>query len=262
MLGLEAGIPYFPALISAVFVALFWLERSRPLRPETASKARRNLRNLAVAALSAATVSLVERPAVAPVARLAQERGWGLLGLADLPPWLATALAFILLDYTLYLWHILTHKTALLWRFHQVHHADIDMDASTALRFHVGELMFSVPWRAAQVLLIGVSPQALALWQQALLISILFHHANVELPPALERRLNWLIVTPRMHGIHHSMLRHERDSNWSSGLTLWDWLHGTLRRGEQPAIGIEDERDEGRLGFFRLLVLPLRPNRS
>jgi sterol desaturase/sphingolipid hydroxylase (fatty acid hydroxylase superfamily) len=114
------------------------------------------------------------------------------------------------------------------WRFHHPHHVDLDLDASTALRFHFAEMMASVPWRAAKVICIGVSPLALSVWQTATLVEILFHHSNVELPVEVERWLCRFVVTPRMHGIHHSIVPEETASNWSSGLTLWDWLHGTL----------------------------------
>jgi sterol desaturase/sphingolipid hydroxylase (fatty acid hydroxylase superfamily) len=124
---------------------------------------------------------------------------------------------------------VLTHRVPLLWRFHLVHHVDLDLDASTALRFHFGELLFSVPWRAAQVIVIGVSPTSYLVWQGLVFFSILFHHSNVALPIKLERWVVRFVVTPRMHGIHHSVVRGETDANWSSGLALWDWLHGTFR---------------------------------
>jgi sterol desaturase/sphingolipid hydroxylase (fatty acid hydroxylase superfamily) len=138
-------------------------------------------------------------------------------------------LAVVLLDYTLYIWHVLTHRVPWLWRFHLVHHVDRDLDASTALRFHAGELALSIPWRAAQIAAIGVPPDALRIWQNMLLLSILFHHSNVELPIDVERLVARIIVTPRLHGIHHSDVPEETDSNWSSGLTVWDYLHRTLR---------------------------------
>ena len=127
-----------------------------------------------------------------------------------LPEWVEVPLAVILLDYTLYVWHVLTHRVSWLWRFHVVHHVDLDLDASTALRFHCGELVLSVAWRAGQILLIGVSPLALSVWQTAVLLSILFHHSNVRLAVETERRLNRFIVTPRMHGIHHSIVQEKR----------------------------------------------------
>ncbi len=106
---------------------------------------------------------------------------------------------------------------------------DLDMDASTAMRFHFGAMVLSVPWRAAQIVALGVSPHSLSVWQTATLMEILFHHSNVALPVDLERCLSRLVVTPRMHGIHHSIVPEETASDWSSGLTVWDWLHGTLR---------------------------------
>src|SRR5206468_12584812 len=111
----------------------------------------------------------------------------------------------------------------------QPHHIDLDLDASTAIRFHFGELTISAAWRAMQIALIGVSPLSFSVWQTFVFVCILFHHSNVRLPKNVERCVRPLLVTPRMHGIHHSMVREETNSNWSSGLTVWDWLHGTLR---------------------------------
>lgn len=233
-----------PGWLSAVLTlgtlgALLFLENRRPLRGAVESKLRRNARNLALATLSALSVQLAEQPVVRPLTKLVERRRIGLLKLARLPAAVEIPLAIALLDYTLYLWHVLTHRVPFLWRFHQVHHVDLDMDASTALRFHFGELVCSVPWRAAQVLALGVSPCALSLWQTALLLEIMFHHSNVELPIELERWLSKLIVTPRLHGIHHSIVEDEVNSNWSSGLTIWDWLHRTLHIGlPQDAITI------------------------
>jgi sterol desaturase/sphingolipid hydroxylase (fatty acid hydroxylase superfamily) len=247
------------ALVLGAFAALVALERRYPLRRMVEPPNRRDARNLAVAAAGALAVRLVETPIVAPLSRLVERRGWGLLRLVRMPPALETALALVLLDYTLYLWHILTHRVPLLWRFHVVHHIDLDLTASTALRFHFAELALSAPWRAAQVLLIGVSPAALSAWQTALLVSILFHHSNLRLPHGLERRLARLVVTPRMHGIHHSARPEDTGSNWSSGLALWDRLHGTLRLEvpqEAITIGVPAYRacDEVTLG--RILALP------
>ncbi len=220
---------FAPLLVVGAFVALTALERRHPLRQEHESKVRRLSRNLVFAGLAAATVNLLERPVVQPLAQAVERHGWGLLHIRRLPYWVHVGLALILLDYTLYVWHVLVHRVPWLWRFHLVHHADLDLDASTALRFHFGELAVSIPWRALQIAAIGVGPGALTLWQNALLVSILFHHSNVQLPLALERPLSRVFVTPRLHGIHHSIVADEMNSNWSSGLTVWDWLHGTLR---------------------------------
>lgn len=253
------------ALVVGALAALVWLEGRRPLRRETEPKAERDARNLAVAGLGAAALALTERPLAARLTALVERRRWGLLQAARMPAWLEVLLASVLLDYTLYLWHVLTHRVPWLWRFHRMHHADLDLSATTALRFHFAELVLSVPWRAAQVVALGVSPRAFSAWQTALFLSVMFHHSNVRLPESLERRLGALVVTPRMHGIHHSTLREERDSNWSSGLALWDRLHGTLRLDvpqDEIEIGVPEYRDPEQVGLLRILKLPFEQEAS
>lgn len=252
------------SLALGAFGGLVWWERRRPLRRPNESKLKRDARNLAVAGVAAVTLQLAERPLVERLTAYVERRRVGLLKQFALPRPLEVALAVVLLDYTLYVWHVLAHRVPALWRFHLVHHADLDLDASTALRFHFGELVASVAWRAAQVRLIGVAPQSLAAWQSFLFASILFHHSNVRLPVAVERRLNLFIVTPRMHGIHHSTVRAERDANWSSGLTLWDKLHGTLRLNVPQGaieIGVPAYRAPEELGLSELLKLPFGAER-
>jgi len=252
-------------LVVGAFGALLWLERRRPLRRRSVeSKWTRDARNLAVAGVSAVALQLAERPVIRRLTALVERRKFGLLKQLPLPHPLEVALAVVLLDYTLYVWHVLTHRVPWLWRFHLVHHADLDMDASTALRFHFGELILSVAWRAAQVLIIGVSPSSLAAWQSLLFVSILFHHSNLYLPVETERWLNKLIVTPRMHGIHHSLVREEMNANWSSGLALWDRLHGTLKLNvpqDEITIGVPAYRETGELGLIEILKLPFGEER-
>lgn len=246
-------------LVVGAFGLLAWLERRRPLRRAVEPKLTRESRNLVVAAAAAAALRVTEKPLADALASLVERRRWGLLKLCGLPAWLEVAAACVLLDYTLYLWHVLTHRAPFLWRFHLVHHVDLDLDASTALRFHFAELVLSVPWRAGQILAIGVSPLALSVWQTLLFVSILFHHSNVRLPAAAERRLGALLVTPRLHGIHHSTVREETDSNWSSGLTLWDRLHGTLRLDvpqQEITIGVPAYRDPEDVALAQILKMP------
>ena len=248
-------------LVTASLGTLLWFELRRPLRRSVESKLRRDTRNLAVAGAAAAAVQLAELPVSAPLAALAANDRWGILGWASVPLWLEVPVAVLLLDYTLYLWHILTHKVPALWRFHIVHHADLDLDATTALRFHFGEMLASIPFRAAQIVTIGVSPLALSVWQAALLVSILFHHSNVELPENVERRLSRFLVTPRMHGIHHSKIPAETNSNWSSGLSIWDRLHGTLRLDvpqEQVTIGVPQYNHPAEVTLPKILAMPFR----
>lgn len=252
-------------LVVGAFGALLWLERRRPLRRAVELKFTREARNLAVTAVSAVALQLAERPVIEPLTALVERRRWGLLKRVRLPVWLEVALAVILLDYTLYLWHVLTHRLPFLWRFHLVHHVDLDLDTSTALRFHFAELALSVPWRAAQVSVLGVSPLSFSVWQTLLFLSIMFHHSNLWLPINFERRLNCLIVTPRMHGIHHSIVREETDSNWSSGLTLWDYLHGTLRLNvpqEEITIGVPAYRQPEEVGLLKILAMPFGNERQ
>jgi sterol desaturase/sphingolipid hydroxylase (fatty acid hydroxylase superfamily) len=251
-------------LVGGTLGALLWLERRRPLRRAVEPKPRREGRNLTVAALSAAAIQLTELPVVQPLARLVERRRWGLIQRLGLPTWLEVPLAVALMDYTLYLWHILVHKAPCLWRFHQVHHVDLDLDASTAVRFHFAEMVLSVPFRAAQVVVLGVSPLSLSVWQTLTLMEVIFHHSNVELPWEVERWLSQIIVTPRMHGIHHSVVEEETNSNWSSGLTLWDRLHGTLRLNipqDEILIGVPGYRDSAEVTLAKILVMPFAEQR-
>lgn len=251
-------------LVAGTFLALAWFERRRPLRRAIESGLPRTGRNLALAALGALAVQVAEMPIASRSARAVERRRWGLVKRLRLPVWLEVPLALLLLDYTLYVWHVLTHRVPALWRFHAVHHIDLDLDASTAVRFHFGELTVSTPWRVAQVLLIGASPLALSIWQTGLLMSILFHHSNVQLPIGVERRIGRVFVTPRMHGIHHSCVRAETDSNWSSGLTMWDWLHGTLTLNVPQGaitIGVPAFQDPADVTLPKMIALPFEPQR-
>lgn len=251
---------FFRIALFGAAAALVSAEVLRPLRKrQREPKLRRMERNAAVGALSAVTVQLCEQPIVLPLARYAERRGWGLLPRLNLPAPVKTAMALAALDYTLYLWHVLVHRVPWLWRFHRVHHADLDLDASTAIRFHFGELLASVPWRAAQVIVIGVDTRTLQTWQTLTLMSIIFHHSNARLPEALERALGYVVVTPRMHGIHHSREPDEMDSNWSSGLSAWDRLHGTLRLDvaqDTIVIGVPGVDNAADVTLPRMLAAP------
>ncbi len=236
-----------------------------PLRLATESKFRRVIRNLSTGGVSLAVMTLVQAPLLQPVAEWIVRARIGLLQNVEWPPWLEIAIAVALLDYTLWWWHWASHRVPILWRFHLVHHVDRDLDASTALRFHFGELALSIPIRAAQMVLIGVDPVSLWLWQTLLFASILFHHANVRLPLAAERILVRLIVTPRMHGIHHSDREDETNSNWSSLLSVWDVVHRTFRFDVPDArirIGVPAYRDPHDVTIGKILTLPFRRQRT
>jgi sterol desaturase/sphingolipid hydroxylase (fatty acid hydroxylase superfamily) len=235
------------------------LERKRRARPYVESLTLHTGRNLVVAGLAAATVQALEAPVVVPLARIAAHRRWGAVSRLPGPAWLHDVLAVVLLDYTLYIWHILVHKVPWLWRFHLVHHVDLDLDASTGVRFHAGELAVSIPWRAAQVVAIGVTPRALTIWQSLTLASVLFHHSNTRLSRRAERILSCIIATPKMHAIHHSIDPAQLHSNFSSGLAIWDWIHGTARFDADPGdvtIGVLGHMNPDDVALARILELP------
>lgn len=178
-----------------------------------------------------------------------------------LPAWVELPVAVILLDYSIYWWHVLMHRVPFLWRFHLVHHVDLDMDASTAFRFHFGELVLSVPWRTGQIVLLGIAPLSFSVWQTDFVLCILFYHSEVKLPISVERWLNRFLVTPRMHGIHHSIIEAETNSDGSSGLTLWDMLHGTLRLNVPQraiVIGVPAYQEPHGVTLQKVIQLPLR----
>ena len=248
-----------PATITATFILLFVLESARPLRRRLEAASRHIARNLAVGTLSLATLTLVQWPFLLPLTTWAHRERVGLLNLVVLPTWLELALGVLLLDYTLWHWHRINHLWPFLWRFHAVHHIDLDLDASTALRFHFGEMALSAVYRALQVLVVGPSSLALGVWQLLLFVSILFNHSNLRLHLGLERALVRVIVTPRMHGIHHSFYLNETNANWSSLLSLWDRAHGTLVLDvaqDQVPLGVPTCRHPRDVTVGRILLRP------
>jgi len=246
-------------LLIGAFALLYIIERRRPLRKQIESPEIGTGRNIAIASAAAIVMNFGEKPVADKLTRLVEENRFGILKILSLPKFLETFLAIILLDYTLYLWHVLTHKSKFLWRFHQVHHADLDLRVSTAIRFHFGEILISILFRSVQIMFIGVSPTAFNIWQTALLLSVFFHHSNVRLSARLEKTLQKIIATPRLHGIHHSNVERERDSNWSSGLTIWDFLHGTYQNDipqSEITIGLKEYEAVQEIGLAKMLVTP------
>ncbi len=212
-----------------------------------------------------AVVAVVERPVVDALAERAGRRRRGLVQKLPLSAPVSVLLAELAMDYQLYLWQVASKREQILWRFHLVHHADLDLDSTTALRFHFADMAMSTPYRALQVLVIGTSRRALVAWQTFFFLSILFHHSNLRLPERLERVLALLLTTPRMHGIHHSAVHSETHSNWSSGMSIWDRLHGTFRLDvpqSRIAIGVPAYRRSSEIAFAPSLSLPFRKQRN
>ena len=252
-------------ILAAAFVATSILETVRPRRPRSEARLRRTGRNATIGALSLAVVTFVQAPLVTPIFEWTASHRFGLLNLVNMPVGLKDVLGVLLLDYTLWHWHRINHVVPFFWRFHLVHHADRDMDASTGLRFHFGEHGLSMGWRVLQVLAIGASPVAIWVWHALLVVSILFHHSNTRLPVAFERFLVRFIVTPRMHEIHHSDWRNETNSNWASLFTAWDYLHDSILLAVPQGRVVTGVPAYGRaqdVTLGKILALPFRPRRS
>lgn len=246
-------------LTIGTLAGLYILEIKRPLRKQTESKGISTIRDLAIASTAGLASGLFEKPVANKLTKFVEKRNLGILKIYKFPKFIEDALAVILLDYTLYIWHYLTHKSDFLWNFHKIHHADLDLSAATAVRFHFAEITISVLWRSAQILLIGVSPKSFKIWQTLLFMSIFFHHSNLRLPKKFEEKLEYLITTPRLHGIHHSIEKDEMNSNWSSGLTIWDFLHGTFRndvRQDKIIIGVPEFPVKNEVTIGKMLLEP------
>lgn len=253
------------AAIGGFALLLFLLERVQPLRILHRSLAGRLLVNLTFAAIAFATVALTVRPAAEAMLGWTGRNHFGLLQLPAIPETFRAVLAFLLMDLSFYWWHRANHRISLLWRFHNVHHFDPDMDVSTAFRFHFGELVFSSAFRVAQIGLIAPSPWAYAAYELVFQAGTLFHHSNVRLPIRAERLLNRFLVTPRMHGIHHSQVKEETNSNYGTVFPWWDRLHRTLGLNIPQArvdIGIPAYArvEDNRLGST--LAIPFRRQRD
>lgn len=242
-----------------------WLEKRRPLRCSVESKTVRTTRNLLMMGTASAAFALVEQPLINRLTRFVEKKNFGLLKIFKLPTKIEMVLAIILLDYTLYLWHFLAHKSPFLWRFHLVHHIDLDLDSTTAYRFHFGEILLSVFWRTMQILLIGASPSAVKLWQALMFPAVVFHHSNFKLPPGLDENLSLIFVTPKLHGIHHSAVQTETNSNWSTIFSIWDRLHRTLKTGidqDKIVIGVPAYQNSSDVCLKELLILPFTEQKS
>jgi sterol desaturase/sphingolipid hydroxylase (fatty acid hydroxylase superfamily) len=257
-----AGTP----LLGAAGLALIVAERIRPLRDKPSD---RRARRLVINGVMALTAFGITRFAVVPAMVWASKRAararFGLVRALPLPGAARALVAILALDYAMYLWHRMNHRVPSLWRFHQVHHTDLDLDVLTAFRFHFGELTASVAFRALQVALTGAGSRTALVYEVLMQCATAFHHSNVRLPQRLERALNRIFVTPRMHTIHHSMKEEEVSSNWSVIFSFWDRLHGTFTQpspAQRIEIGVPEEREPRELTLLRLLAMPFRARRE
>lgn len=246
-------------LLAVVFAALYILEGRKPLRPRKTSRTSRMITNSGVSVPAFALLRLIFLPIMVKLAKVNEKKCWGLNYHIQTHPVIKGTMAFLIMDYSNYLWHVLNHKLPGLWRFHLVHHTDTDLDVTTAIRFHFGELVGSVFFRGAFVFLSGASALHVLLYEILFEGATQFHHSNWRLPYRLESGLNKLIVTPRMHGIHHSVVRNETDSNYSVIFSFWDRIHKTLNLDvdqHKIIIGVPSYSDPEELTAGRLLKLP------
>ncbi|MBS1668386.1 MAG: sterol desaturase family protein [Bacteroidetes bacterium] len=246
-------------VLTALFLLLFWLESKFELRKRAQSKWPRLFVNFSVAIPSFVLLRFMFLPIMLWLANANEHVRFGFLYLFDFSSWQKAIIGFLLLDYGNYLWHWLNHKIPFLWRFHLVHHSDPDLDISTAFRFHYGELIGSVFSRGAFVFFSGVSPLMVLIYEIIFESATQFHHSNMKIPIKWERLLNLLIVTPRMHGIHHSIIKEETDSNYSVIFSFWDRLHHTVKLNvpqKNIIIGAASCRNLEELTASHLLKLP------
>ena len=229
----------------SVFISLFavlaLIETLAPRRVRSQTRQARWVTNwgITIANMVALRALAIFLPFLAVGAALdAQINGWGLFNAIALPAWVEVILAMLILDFIIWAQHLITHKVPLLWRLHRVHHADVDMDVTTAIRFHPIEIALSMILKIGVVYLLGPAAIAVILFEIMLNGTAMFNHANIRLPLAVDRIVRRVLVTPDMHRVHHSVHRHEHDSNYGFALSIWDQMFGTYIA--QPAAGHDD----------------------
>jgi sterol desaturase/sphingolipid hydroxylase (fatty acid hydroxylase superfamily) len=252
---------------AAVFAAMAAWEVLAPRRPLTIGRWPRWPSNLGVVVVDALLVRLIVPTAAVGASLYAAGQGIGLFHWLDLRLSVASLLGFLVLDFVVWGQHLVFHHVPLLWRLHRMHHADLDIDVSTGLRFHPFEILISLAVKIAIVIAFGIPPVAVLLFEVVLNATSMFNHSNVRMPAWLDRIARLVLVTPDMHRVHHSVFRDEHNSNFGFNLPWWDWLFRTYRA--QPrnghtgmTIGLSIFRDTGELRLDRLLTQPFRDNRD
>lgn len=249
------------SLFIGVFLAIATWELRAPRRPLATSKKDRWIANLGMVGLSTILLRLVFPTAAVGLAFVAEEKDWGWLNQLDTPTWVNLVLGVVLLDFVIYIQHVLFHAVPALWRLHMVHHTDLDYDLTTGLRFHPIEILLSMVIKFGAITALGPSPLAVLVFEILLNACAMFNHGNIRLPPKADSLLRWIVVTPDMHRVHHSIIKRETNSNYGFNLSIWDRLFGTYRAQprdghEGMVIGLEDIRDASRLKLPQLLLLP------
>ena len=263
----DALFTYEPLIRLAAFAGVFGVmavwELLKPRRRQAIGRNWRWPNNLGVMAVDVVLVRILLPITAVGLALIAEARGFGLFNLIALPRWASVIISVILLDLAIYLQHVLFHAVPALWRLHRMHHADLEIDVTTGVRFHPIEILLSIAIKLAVVAALGTPAAAVVIFEVLLNATSMFNHSNVRVPAQIDRVLRWFVVTPDMHRVHHSILRRETNSNFGFNLPWWDRLLGTYRA--QPAaghegmtIGIEQFRGARELGLDRMLLQPFR----
>lgn len=257
------------ALKSAFFVGglalLFHLETKHAYRTPTVSRTRRGVINISLSLINSVVLAYLFGALLLATTAYVTSRNIGLMNLVGLPEWLKVIVFVVVMDFLLYVWHLLNHEMPLMWRFHRVHHADLNMDVTTATRFHIGELAISAIIKISLVYLLGASLTAVLVFETLLVAAAQFQHSSVRVSEAFERRWWTLFVPPSMHRIHHSVKIRERDTNYGTIFSLWDRVCGTLLTDVDQdgiRIGVGAYRKPEKLNLHHLFMMPFtRPIR-
>lgn len=246
-----------------IFGIMITWETIKPRRVQQISRLQRWPINLGLALFNMVLMRLTLGSLAYMAAVTAAAHGFGLLNLWRIPSTISIIATLLTLDFAIYAQHILMHKWPLLWRLHKVHHADLEFDATTAVRFHPLEIVLSMVYKVFWIVLIGAHPGAVIAFEIILNAAATFNHSNVAIPAAVDEKLRWLLITPDMHRIHHSTSRDERDSNYGFSVSWWDRLCRTYtaepkRPQTTMPIGLKSFRDQAELGFLQCLLIPFR----
>ncbi|GAB4150363.1 MAG: sterol desaturase family protein [Ignavibacteriales bacterium] len=255
----------YSVVIVLLIIALILLEQKYFLRKRSHALLPRLAINISLSILSFIIVYYVIFPAQTKTFELTTSYNFGLVKFIRLPETISAILSFLLMDLAFYYWHFLNHRIPFLWRFHNVHHFDPDLDVSTAFRFHFVEIGFSTVFRIIQISVIGISPFVFMIYEIAFTANTSFQHSNIKLPIKLERVLNKIIVTPRMHGIHHSNYQEETNSNYSTVFSWWDKIHNTLRLNipqSKITIGVPGYSEEIDNKLFNVIISPFKSQKK
>jgi sterol desaturase/sphingolipid hydroxylase (fatty acid hydroxylase superfamily) len=251
------------SVFAGIFAAMAAWEVLAPRRAQKLARGTRWPSNIGIVVLDTALVRLVFPTTAVGLALIAEARGWGLLHTLALPIWASVPLAVMALDLAIYLQHVLFHAVPVLWRLHRVHHADLEIDVTTGARFHPIEILLSMGIKLGVIAALGTPAVAVLLFEVLLNATSMFNHSNVRMPARLDRVLRWIVVTPDMHRVHHSIVVHETNSNFGFNLPWWDRLFGTYRdqpaaRHETMTVGIEQFRNPVEQRLDRMLTQPFR----